>query len=69
VEVCSSVGLEPSTPLDQCMAKVQARIAKDGVAAPAADSWPAEGRRRCRASGIDLKVVVMEKGGHRHPTA
>jgi len=62
VEVCSSVGLEPSTPLDQCMAEVQARIAKDGVAAPAAD---VAGLQKvvadAKASGIDLKVVVMEK--------
>lgn len=62
VEVCSSVGLEPSTPLDQCMAEVQAQIAKDGVAAPAAD---VAGLQKvvadAKANGMDLKVVVMEK--------
>jgi hypothetical protein len=62
VEVCSSVGLDPSTPLDQCMAQVKADVAKDGVAAPAAD---AAGLQKvvadAKASGIDLKIVVMDK--------
>ncbi len=62
VEVCSSVGLDPSTPLEQCMDKVKAEIAKDGVAAPPAD---VAGLQKvvadAKASGIDLKVVVMDK--------
>jgi len=62
VEVCSSVGLDPATPLDQCMNAVKADVAKDGVAAPAAD---AAGLLKvvdgAKAHGIDLKVVVMEK--------
>ena len=62
VEVCSSVGLDPATPLDQCMNVVKADVAKDGVAAPAADAAGllkvVEG---AKAHGIDLKVVVMEK--------
>jgi hypothetical protein len=62
VEVCSSVGLDPATPLDQCMNAVKADVAKDGVAAPAAD---AAGLQKvvegAKAHGIDLKVVVMEK--------
>ena len=62
VEVCSSVGLDPATPLDQCMTAVQADVAKDGVAAPSADApgllKVVEG---AKAHGIDLKVVVMEK--------
>lgn len=62
VEVCSSVGLDPATPLDQCMNAVKADVAKDGVAAPAADvaglQKVVEG---AKAHGIDLKVVVMEK--------
>jgi hypothetical protein len=61
VEVCSSVGLAPSTPVDQCLAAVKADVAKDGVAAPAAD---AAGLQKVVAAaqerGVDLKVVVME---------
>lgn len=62
VEVCSAVGLPVATPLDTCMAAVQADVAEDGVAAPAADVpglldvvSGAEDR------GIDLKVVVLEQ--------
>ena len=61
VEMCSSVGLAPSTPVDQCLAAVKADVASDGVAAPAAD---VAGLQKIVASaqqhGIDLKVVVME---------
>lgn len=82
VELCSSVGLDPATPLEQCMAKVKADVAVDGVAAPAADVG---GLQKvvadAAARGIDLKVVVMEKSppidtplrdvatevGHAHP--
>ena len=62
VEVCSAVGLDVATPLDTCMAKVQADVAKDGVAAPAKD---VAGLQKVVAGakdrGLDLKVVVMEK--------
>ena len=62
VEVCTSVGLDPSTPLPQCMDKVQSEIAKDGVAAPAED---VAGLKKvvadAQASGIDLKIVVLPK--------
>ncbi|GAY18369.1 DUF6676 family protein [Mycobacterium sp. shizuoka-1] len=61
VEVCSSVGLAPSTPVEQCLAAVKADVDADGVAAPAAD---ADGLRQvvagAREKGIDLKVVVLE---------
>lgn len=62
VEVCSAVGLDVGTPLDTCMAQVQADVAKDGIAAPAAD---VVGLQKVVAGakdrGLDLKVVVMEK--------
>lgn len=62
VEVCSAVGLDVSTPLDTCMATVKADIAKDGVAAPAADVPGLEKVvAGARDHGIDLKVIVMEK--------
>ncbi|EHB50570.1 hypothetical protein MycrhDRAFT_4996 [Mycolicibacterium rhodesiae JS60] len=61
VEVCSTAGLAPSTPVEQCLAAVKADVASDGVAAPAAD---VAGLQKIVASaqerGIDLKVVVME---------
>ena len=62
VEVCSAVGLAPSTPVDDCMGKVMTDVAADGVAAPAADI---AGLQKVIAGakdrGVDLKVVVMEK--------
>ena len=62
VEVCSAVGLAPSTPVDDCMGKVMADVAADGVAAPSAD---AAGLQKVVAGakdrGVDLKVVVMEE--------
>jgi hypothetical protein len=61
VEVCSSAGLAPSTPIDQCLAAVKADVASDGVAAPAADV--ADLKKvvaSAKEHGIDLKVVVME---------
>ena len=62
VEVCGAVGLDPATPVETCMAAVQADVAKDGVAAPAAD---VAGLQKVVAGaqdrGVDLKVVVMEK--------
>lgn len=61
VEVCSSIGLDPATPVDQCLAAVKADVASDGVAAPAAD---VAGLQKvvadAQARGIDLKVVVMQ---------
>ncbi|NTY58992.1 DUF6676 family protein [Mycolicibacterium sphagni] len=61
VEVCSSVGLAPSTPVDQCLAAVKADVAKDGVAAPAADAAALQKVVAAAAErGVDLKVVVMD---------
>ena len=62
VEVCSAVGLPVDTPLDACMAKVQADVSADGVAAPQSD---VAGLQKvvagAREQGLDLKVVVLEK--------
>jgi hypothetical protein len=61
VEVCSSVGLAPSTPVEQCLAAVKADVAKDGIAAPAADlAGLQKVVAAAREHGIDLKVVVMQ---------
>jgi len=60
VEVCTAVGLDVSTPHEECMAQVKADVAADGVAAPAPD---VAGLREVVADagvhGIDLKVVVL----------
>lgn len=62
VEVCSAVGLPGDTPLDTCMATVAADVARDGVAAPAADvAGLQEVVAGARDRGVDLKVVVLEK--------
>ncbi|MEZ0355749.1 DUF6676 family protein [Mycobacterium sp. SA01] len=62
VEVCSSAGLDPSTPIDQCLAAVKADVAADGVAAPAADVAALQNVvASAKEHGIDLKVVVMDK--------
>jgi len=82
VDVCSSVGLDVSTPLEQCMGQVMADVDRGGVAAPAAEV-PALQNIVAEAAkhGIDLKVVVMETSppidtplrdvatevGHAHP--
>lgn len=62
VEVCSAVGLPADTPLDTCMAKVQADVAAGSVAAPKSD---VDGLQKvvagARDRGLDLKVVVLEK--------
>lgn len=62
VEVCTAVSLPVSTPLDQCMAQVMDDVAADGIAAPAVE---VPGLQKvvagARQSGLDLKVVVMDK--------
>ena len=61
VEVCSAAGLPVATPLDTCMAAVQAAVAKDGVAAPAEDVAGLQTVvAGARDRGVDLKVVVMD---------
>lgn len=59
-ELCITVGLDPATPPDDCLALVKVAVAADGVSAPAADvaalrDVVAEAGR----NGIDLKVVEV----------
>jgi hypothetical protein len=60
-EVCGAVGLDLSTPPDQCLAIVKAAVAADGIFAPPAD---VPGLRQivsdARKDGIDLEVVVLD---------
>jgi hypothetical protein len=60
-EICGTVGLDPSTPPDQCLALVRAQINADGVSAsPAVTPGLLQVVNQARAEGIDLKVVVLD---------
>ncbi len=62
VEVCTAVELPLSVPVGDCLTKVKADVAEDGVAAPAAD---VAGLQKvvtdAEARGVDLKVIVMQE--------
>ncbi|CAJ1504708.1 hypothetical protein MU0102_002312 [[Mycobacterium] holstebronense] len=61
-ELCITVGLDPATPPDDCMALVKVAVAADGVSAPAADV-PAlrEVVSQAGRDGIDLKIVEVAR--------
>lgn len=61
-ELCITVGLDPATPPDECMALVKVAVATDGVSAPAADV-PAlrEVVADAARDGIDLKIVEVAR--------
>lgn len=61
-ELCVTVGLDPSSSPDECMALVKVDVATDGVSAPAAEV-PAlrEVVQQAGQDGIDLKVVVVAR--------
>lgn len=61
-ELCITVGLDPATPPDECMALVKVAVAVDGVSAPAADV-PALRNVVADAArdGIDLKIVEVAR--------
>jgi hypothetical protein len=59
-EVCITVGFDPSTPPDDCMALVKADVADDSVSAPAAEVPALRGVvQEANRDGIDLKIVVI----------
>lgn len=60
-EICGTVGLDPSTPPDQCLALVRAQVDFEGVSAPP-DVAPGLKQvvEAARADGIDLKIVVLD---------
>lgn len=61
-ELCITVGLDPGTPPDDCMALVKVAVAADGVSAPAADA-PALRNVVAEAArdGIDLKIIEVAR--------
>ncbi|MHA3022120.1 Rv1476 family membrane protein [Mycobacterium sp. BMJ-28] len=60
-DVCSTVGLGLTTPVDQCMAQVLADVREDGVSAPASADPAALAQvvADAKGKGIDLKLVVL----------
>jgi hypothetical protein len=60
-DVCSTVGLGLTTPVDQCMAQVLTDVRDDGVAAPpsADPAGLAQVVADAKGKGIDLKLVVL----------
>lgn len=60
-EICGTVGQDPSTPPDQCLAIVRKQVDADSVSAPP-DVTPGllQVVSQARADGIDLKIVVLD---------
>jgi hypothetical protein len=60
-EICGTVGADPATPPDQCLAIVQAQVSADNISAPPAVT-PAllEVIDQAHHDGIDLKIVVLD---------
>ncbi|BBZ14042.1 Rv1476 family membrane protein [Mycobacterium branderi] len=67
-EICGTVGLDPSTPPDQCLALVRAQVDFEGVSAPP-DVAPGLRQvvNQARADGIDLKIVVLDQNPPNDP--
>jgi hypothetical protein len=65
-EICGTVGADPATPPDQCLAIVQAQVTADNISAPAAVT-PAllQVIDQAQHDGVDLKIVVLD---HNPPT-
>jgi hypothetical protein len=60
-EICGTVGADPATSPDQCLAIVQGQIAADNISAPPAVT--PELRQvidQAHRDGIDLKIVVLD---------
>jgi hypothetical protein len=60
-EICGTVGADPATPPDQCLAIVQEQVTADNVSAPSAVT-PAllQVIDQAHRDGIDLKIVVLD---------
>jgi hypothetical protein len=60
-EICGTVGADPATPPDQCLAIVQEQVTADNVSAPPAVT-PAllQVVDKAHHDGIDLKIVVLD---------
>lgn len=60
-EICGSIGADPATPPEQCLAIVQQQVTADNISAPAAVT-PAllQVINQAHNDGIDLKIVVLD---------
>lgn len=60
-EVCGTVGADPATPPDQCLAIVRGQIDADSVSAPpAVKPGLLQVVDQARKDGIDLKIVALD---------
>jgi hypothetical protein len=60
-EICGTIGADPATPPDQCLAIVQEQVTANNISAPAAVT-PAllQVIDQAHHDGIDLKIVVLD---------
>jgi hypothetical protein len=60
-EICGTIGADPATPPDQCLATVQEQVTANNISAPAAVT-PAllQVIDQAHQDGIDLKIVVLD---------
>ncbi|MGH3532421.1 MAG: DUF6676 family protein [Mycobacterium sp.] len=59
--MCGTVGADPSTPPDQCLALVQAQVTAGNLSAPpAVTPGLLQVIDQARDDGIDLKIVVLD---------
>jgi hypothetical protein len=60
-EICGTVGLDPSTSPDQCLAIVQVQVTTENISAPSAVTPELlQVISQAHSDGIDLKVVVLD---------
>lgn len=60
-EICGTIGADPATPPEQCLAIVQQQVTAENISAPAAVT-PAllQVINQAHNDGIDLKIVVLD---------
>jgi hypothetical protein len=60
-EICGTVGADPSTPPDKCLAIVQQQVTAENLSAPpAVTAGLLQVINQARDDGIDLKIVVLD---------
>jgi hypothetical protein len=60
-EICSTVGADPSTPPDQCLAIVQQQVSAENISAPSAVTPELlQVINQAHNNGVDLKIVVLD---------
>jgi hypothetical protein len=61
-EICGTIGADPATKPDQCLAIVQEQVAAENISAPSAVT-PAllQVINQAHDDGIDLKIVVLDR--------